>query len=150
RDRTARARSPLALRGNVPRTRGCRHPRDDPARRPPRRPGLLPDGRYLFFDWGDSCVSHPFHSLTVILRSIAWKLDLPPGGRELERLRDAYLEPFGAGPDLGDLGYQSGTIARAIAWHRMVKDREPDFVTEDDLAAPAYGIKLFLEDGPIG
>jgi len=108
------------------------------------------DGRYLFFDWGDSCVSHPFHSLTVILRSIAWKLDLPPGGRELERLRDAYLEPFGAGPDLGDLGYQSGTIARAIAWHRMVKDREPDFVTEDDLAAPAYGIKLFLEDGPIG
>ncbi len=24
------------------------------------------------FDWGDSCVSHPFHSLTVILRMIAW------------------------------------------------------------------------------
>jgi Phosphotransferase enzyme family len=36
------------------------------------------DGHYRFFDWGDSCVSHPFHSLTVILRAIAWKLDLDP------------------------------------------------------------------------
>jgi hypothetical protein len=26
------------------------------------------DGRYLIFDWGDSCVSHPFHTLTVTLR----------------------------------------------------------------------------------
>src|SRR5439155_1190038 len=61
------------------------------------------DGRYLVFDWGDSCVSHPFHSLTVILRSIAFRLDLPPGGPELRRLRDGYLEPFGHGPELADL-----------------------------------------------
>ena len=26
------------------------------------------DGRNLFFDWGDSCVSHPFHTLVVTLR----------------------------------------------------------------------------------
>ena len=108
------------------------------------------DGRYLFFDWGDSCVSHPFHSLTVILRSIAWKLDLTPGGPELERLRDAYLEPFGASPELADLGYRTGTVARALAWHRMVAAREPQFIDEDDASSPAYGLKLFLEDGPIG
>jgi hypothetical protein len=108
------------------------------------------DGRYLFFDWGDSCVSHPFHSLTVILRSIAWKLDLPPGGPELGRLRDAYLEPFGAMPVLGDLAYRTGTIARTLAWHRMVAAREPQFVQEESASAPAYGIKLFLEGGPIG
>jgi Phosphotransferase enzyme family len=108
------------------------------------------DGRYLVFDWGDSCVSHPFHSLTVTLRSVAWRLDLSPGGAELRRLRDAYLEPFGRGPEIADLAYRTGTVARAIAWQRMVAGREPEFVTEDDLAGPSYGIKLFLEGGPVG
>ena len=106
--------------------------------------------RYVVFDWGDSCVSHPFHSLTVTLRSIAWRLELPPGGSELRRLRDTYLEPFGRGPEIADLAYRTGTIARAIAWHRMVAARGPEFVDEDDLSGPAYGIKLFLESGPIG
>jgi Phosphotransferase enzyme family len=109
------------------------------------------NGRYLYFDWGDSCVSHPFHSLTVVLRAIAWKLDLTPGGPELQRLRDAYLEPFGEGlADAADLGYRTGTIARALAWHRMVAAREPQFVDEDDATGAAYGLKLFLERGPIG
>jgi hypothetical protein len=112
--------------------------------------GFVRDGRYLVFDWGDSCVSHPFHSLTVTLRSIAWKLDLAPGGAELRGLRDVYLEPFGRGAELADLAYRTGTIARAIAWHRMVAAYEPELVTEDDLGGPAYGIRLFLEDGPIG
>lgn len=108
------------------------------------------DGRYLVFDWGDSCVSHPFHSLTVTLRSVAWRLDLEPGGPELRRLRDLYLEPFGRPAGLADLAYRTGTIARSIAWHWMVAAREPEFVTDDDLTGPAYGIKLFLEGGPIG
>jgi hypothetical protein len=108
------------------------------------------DGRYLVFDWGDSCVSHPLLSLTVTLRSVAWRLDLEPGGPELLRLRDVYLEPFGRGPEIGDLAYRVGTVARAIAWERMVAAREPEFVDEDDLSGPAYGIKLFLEGGLIG
>ena len=111
---------------------------------------FMRDGRYLFFDWGDSCVSHPFHSLTVVLRAIAWKLDLPPGGTELQRLRDAYLEPFGRGPGIAELANRTGTIARALAWDRMVAAREPEFVDEEDASAAAYGLKLFLEGGPIG
>jgi hypothetical protein len=107
-------------------------------------------GRYLVFDWGDSCVSHPLLSLTVTLRSIAWRLDLEPGGPELRRLRDLYLEPFGRGPEIADAAYRVGTIARGIAWDRMVSAREPEFVDEDDLSGPAYGIRLFLEGGPIG
>jgi hypothetical protein len=111
---------------------------------------FVSDGRYLFFDWGDSCISHPFHSLTVVLRAIAWKLDLAPGGTELQRLRDAYLEPFGRGAEIAELAYRTGTIARALAWHRMVTGREPEFVDEEDATAAAYGLKLFLEGGPIG
>ena len=30
-------------------------------------------GEYVLFDWGDSCVSHPFHTLAVTLRAIAWR-----------------------------------------------------------------------------
>jgi hypothetical protein len=108
------------------------------------------DGGYRVFDWGDSCVSHPFHSLTVILRAIAWKLDLEPGGRELQRLRDAYLEPFGDLQPVAELAYRTGTIARSLAWHRMVTAREPEFIDEDDATGAAYGLKLFLAGGPIG
>ena len=107
------------------------------------------DGSYVFFDWGDSCVSHPFHSLTVTLRATAAKLDLEPGGAELRRLRDAYLEPFGAPAEAADLAYRTGTIARALAWDRYVRAAGVNADPEDD-SAPAYGLKLFLENGPIG
>ncbi|HEY3207178.1 MAG TPA: phosphotransferase [Gaiellaceae bacterium] len=107
------------------------------------------DGSYVFFDWGDSCVSHPFHSLTVTLRATAAKLDLEPGGAELRRLRDAYLEPFGAPAEAADLAYRTGTIARALAWDRYVRAAGVNAEPEDD-SAPAYGLKLFLENGPIG
>jgi hypothetical protein len=107
------------------------------------------DGRYLFFDWGDSCVSHPFHSLTVTLRATAARLGLEPGGRELHRLRDAYLEPFGAPSAAADLAYRTGTIARTLTWVRYTRAAGAHADPEEN-SAPAYGIKLFLENGPIG
>ena len=107
------------------------------------------DGRYVFFDWGDSCISHPFHSLTVNLRAAAAKLHLEPGGPEVRRLRDAYLEPFGGLGEAADLAYRTGTVGRALAWDRFARSgfgyTEPD----DDLAT-AHGLKLFLANGPIG
>jgi len=107
------------------------------------------NGRYVFFDWGDSCISHPFHSLTVNLRAAAAKLDLEPGGPEVRRLRDAYLEPFGGLGEAADLAYRTGTVGRALAWDRFARSgfgyTEPD----DDLAT-AHGLKLFLANGPIG
>jgi len=110
---------------------------------------FIRDGRYLFFDWGDSCVSHPFHSLTVALRAAAAKFDLEPGGAELRRLRDAYLEPYGEPQEAADLAYWTGTVARALAWDRFVRAGFAYTEPEDDLAT-AYGLKLFLADGPIG
>jgi hypothetical protein len=110
---------------------------------------FLRDGRYVFFDWGDSCVSHPFHSLTVTLRATAAKFDLEPGGREVERLRDAYLEPFGDLQAAADVAYRTGTVARALAWDRFVRSGFSYTEPEDDLAT-AYGLKLFLANGPIG
>jgi phosphotransferase family enzyme len=116
---------------------------------------FLRDGRYRFFDWGDSCVSHPFHTLVVTLRSITHRFDLEPGGPELERLRDAYLEPFsryGRPVELAaavNVAYQTGTLARALAWYRYVSTMEPPFRAEFGDAVP-YGIQRFLAGGPIG
>ena len=106
---------------------------------------------YRFFDWGDCCVSHPFHTLVVTLRSTAYRFDLGPGGPELLRLRDAYLEPwtaFGTRAELVagfDTAYRTGTLA----WYRYVTAREPGAAAADAQSVP-YGLKLFLADGPIG
>jgi hypothetical protein len=110
---------------------------------------FLRDGGYLFFDWGDSCVSHPFHSLTVALRANAAKFELEPGGAELRRLRNAYLEPFGDLQEAADLAYWTGTVGRALAWDRFVRSGFDYTEPEDDLAT-AHGLKLFLAGGPIG
>jgi Phosphotransferase enzyme family len=116
---------------------------------------FVADGRYRFLDWGDACVSHPFHTLVVTLRAIAYRLGLAPGGPELARLRDAYLEPFAPGRlpvelvDAVDTAHRTGTIARALAWHRYVSAREPEERGDDAEAVP-YGLKRFLAGGPIG
>ena len=106
--------------------------------------------RYRILDWGDSCVSHPFHTLTVTLRALAWRHKLEPGSEQLLRLRDAYLEPFGATAEAADLAYRTGTLARALAWHRFVQSRPPDERDPEDAESVPYGLRLYLEAGPIG
>jgi Phosphotransferase enzyme family len=109
------------------------------------------DGRYVVFDWGDACVSHPFHTLTVTLRAAAWRLGLEPGGPEVLRMRDAYLEPFGPPAELAaaaDIAYRTGTLARAYAWHRYLAAGQSE--DEEDAENVGYGVKRFLEDGPLG
>jgi Phosphotransferase enzyme family len=113
------------------------------------------DGRYLVFDWGDSCVSHPFHSLVVAMRALVHRLELQPGGPEVLRLRDAYLEPFaryGSHEELveaADLAHYTGTAARALSWHRFLRAREPQFRLDDEDAVP-YGLRRLLDLGPLG
>ena len=111
--------------------------------------------RYRIADWGDASISHPLHTLTVALRATVWKLGLEPGGRDILRLRDAYLEPFEgyAARDelvrLSEIGYRTGTLARALAWRDYLAVRTPEDRAED-LDGVAYGLNLFLAGGPIG
>ena len=113
------------------------------------------DGRNLFFDWGDSCVSHPFHTLVVTLRQMSHKWELPAGGPDILRFRDAYLEAFSAfgTPDelaeAAELAHFTGTAARALNWYRFIYAREPEFRTGDEDAVP-YGLRRLLNIGPIG
>jgi aminoglycoside phosphotransferase (APT) family kinase protein len=108
------------------------------------------DGRYRFLDWGDSCISHPFHTLTVTLRALAWRHGLEPGSATLLRLRDAYLEPFAAPAVAADIAYRTGTLARALAWYRYVRALPPAEIDPDDAESVPYGLRLYLENGPLG
>ena len=111
---------------------------------------FVKEGRYIVSDWGDSCVSHPFHTLTVTLRAIAWKWKLEAGSEPLLRLRDAYLEPYGPLAPAADIAYRTGTLGRALAWRRYLLATPPDERDPEDAESVPYGLRLFLEGGPLG
>ena len=84
------------------------------------------DGRYLFFDWGDAGISHPFFSMSVTLEGqLAWGLDDVEGSEDIRPYRDAYLEPFrgfAAQAELEaahEIALRLGWICRALNWHRF-------------------------------
>jgi hypothetical protein len=53
------------------------------------------DGTYLFFDWGDACVGHPFFTMSVTLEGVLqWGFDDVEGSVDIRPFRDAYLGPF--------------------------------------------------------
>jgi hypothetical protein len=79
-------------------------------------------GRYTFFDWGDSSVTHPFCSLLVTTRVFGRE----HGDEAVPRLRDAYLEAWtGPGRTARDLRRGLGpamrlaALTRAAAWGRI-------------------------------
>jgi hypothetical protein len=84
------------------------------------------DGRYLFFDWGDACVSHPFFTLSVTLEGVLrWGLDDIEDSVDIAPFRDAYLEPFeryaprDALVAATSIAYRLGWISRALCNHEL-------------------------------
>ncbi len=117
---------------------------------------VLVDGeRLVLFDWGDGCIAHPFHTMVVTLRAAAYKLGLEPGGADVLRLRDAYLEGWaGHGSraeliEVADLARRTGTLARALAWWRFLDGLPLERRAEFAPSVP-YGVRMFLADRPWG
>jgi hypothetical protein len=85
---------------------------------------VRPDGGHAVFDWGDSCASHPFASLVVGLRGIAYRFELADRDPDLERIRDAYLEPWATYADRKtlrrafELAEAVGRLSRSLSWIR--------------------------------
>lgn len=111
---------------------------------------FIRDGRYIFFDWGESGVGHPFYTLVVTLRSIAYSLELDEGAAEMARLRDAYLEPWTRYEPrarlreaLG-LALRVGRLCRALTWHHVVSQLDSPHREENADAVPGW-LQLFLE-----
>ena len=107
------------------------------------------DGAYLFFDWGDSCVSHPFFSMAVTLEGqLAWGLDDVEGSEDVRPFRDAYLEPFtrwaspAALEEAQAIALRLGWICRALNWHRIASALDsPD--REESLQGTELRLQLF-------
>lgn len=75
----------------------------------------LKDGRHLLMDWGDSCISHPFLTLSVTLEGVlAWGLDDEENSVDTTPFRDAYLAPYAARYD-GDL-VAASKLAVRLGW----------------------------------
>jgi len=71
-------------------------------------------------DWGDASIAHPFESLVVTFRFLEELNGLAPDDPWLLRLRDAYLEPWGAGhEETFELALRVGAFARAVATMRQ-------------------------------
>jgi hypothetical protein len=102
------------------------------------------DGAYVFFDWGDSCASHPFLSLTVCLRAVTWGFELAERDPEVERIRDAYLERWagcGTGTELrraAEVAVRLGKLSRALTWWRIAPDLGGGAGGEEDAAARSW------------
>ncbi len=105
---------------------------------------FLRDGAYRFLDWGDACVSHPFITLTVTQRVIELAHGLPLRSPEIERVRDAYLEPFTRFAPRADLDAMVEP-ARRFGQICRVALRAEHMEWEDDPEELAWSFRLLLD-----
>ena len=105
---------------------------------------------YLFFDWGDACVSHAFFSMSVTLEGqLSWGLEDVENSVDVTPFRDAYLEPFTALAPRAELerahalALRLGWLCRALNVHRFASALEsPD--RERLLEGVGSRLRLFL------
>ena len=64
---------------------------------------FLDGGACRIIDWGDACIAHPLLTIDLTLRVVEDVFGVAPDAREVERVRDAYLEPFTALTSRDDL-----------------------------------------------
>jgi len=81
---------------------------------------LFDDGKALrILDWGDASIGHPFASLVTTFRFLEELNGLSSTDPWFERLRDAYLEPWGRGlAGIFQLATRVGMVAQLCAWLR--------------------------------
>ncbi len=114
---------------------------------------FLGDGRYLIADWNDSCVTHPFFTMSVTLEGqLQWGFDDVEGSVDVEPFKVAYLEPFTRDAPRSQLtsamrsALRLGWICRGLTYANALQPPDVDA----DPEAPAVRLRLFLEYMPPG
>jgi hypothetical protein len=114
------------------------------------------DGRPVLLDWAESSVTHPFLGPLLALRSATERAGFEPGSREVEQLRDAYLEPFTRFAPPAELrasfahAYFLAPIGRARVWQRTLVDVGRDVSAEFGEPVAAWlEIQRGIADGSI-
>ena len=108
---------------------------------------LTDEGKTMFYDWSDSCVTHPFFDVPFLLESLAD--DLPDYPQAKEHLVDVYLQAWTTYEPIEKLrvAYQlAETLAimhQALVYHRIIlPNTEPDARWEINTALPHLLRKL--------
>lgn len=105
---------------------------------------LIDAGCYRFIDWGDACVAHPFLTVLVTLRSIAYGLGTEENDPALHALRDHYLAQWTAYGDLAalrralDVARPLAMVNRALTWRQALRTLPPDQHGEYADAVPGW------------
>ncbi|TMK76620.1 MAG: aminoglycoside phosphotransferase family protein [Actinobacteria bacterium] len=98
----------------------------------------------VVLDWGEAAVGHPFAGLVVTMRGLVDRWGFEPGGPELRRLRDVYLEPWAVLAPLPELielfalAYPLGMVSRALAWDRILATLGEADAAEFSHTVPAW------------
>jgi hypothetical protein len=99
-------------------------------------------GTFLFFDWTDGCIAHPFFDLVVMLADAAVQSD---ASAVCPRLRDSYLalwtayEPLPRVQEAWQLAEPLGALHHAVSYQHIVAGLEP--TAQHELA---WGVSLWL------
>ncbi len=109
---------------------------------------MLQGERYIFFDWAESYIGHPFYSLAVILRYMSDTDDFD--AEQLVLLSDTYLQAWTNYAPIERLraafqkAQQLGTFSHGLTWYYYTQQLEPDVRKKYDGEWP-YWLRLFLE-----
>jgi Phosphotransferase enzyme family len=112
------------------------------------------NGGYLFFDWGDSCVSHPFFSMSVTLEGVlSWGLDDVEGSVDVTPFREAYLGAFSDYGSRDELeaahatALRLGWICRAVNTRLFALALQSPAREEWEARTGTY-LRMFLDGSP--
>lgn len=103
---------------------------------------FVQDGQYIFMDWAECAVAHPFFSMNVFLRSANYRLDLEQ--HDLDALRDTYLSAWELDLSPADLmrawdvSQVLATFCRALTWYAITKDLPPAIKAGEGMSVPGW------------
>jgi len=102
---------------------------------------------YVFFDWAECALAHPFCSMMIVQRVAKYVLEYDDA--VLDRFRDAYLAPWTIYEPLErlreafTLAVRLGKLCRALTWQRLIAQIEPSARWEYEASFP-YFLRVFL------
>lgn len=105
------------------------------------------NNNYVFFDWAESAITHPFCSLTVVQRVMKYRFSYTQ--EKIDLLCDAYLEPWTVYAPLENLraalglALRLGKFCRSLSWYSLLQHCEPVVAAKYADAWP-YWLRLFL------
>lgn len=112
---------------------------------------VISDGKqHRFTDWSDCCVGHPFFSMLVTERTLVHWSKWDEAGPELQRVRDAYLEPwaaFGSRAELLEaygIAYRLSMVNRALSWRMALAGQSAAYRAQFGSSMTSY-LQDFLE-----